>query len=182
MASSTRASTAIGVPAFETTWPLTVTCPARISARARSREGARPRSTSSDIQTRLALRHAESPRRTPSRTVHAGWLPLTRDDSVFPRHDPVGDRAEVPFDEPCILTSTSRARVGAFGGQLPGARHAEQRGVGRLRARRVFAGGLSQLLRAAFDVEDVVDDLKRQPDLGAVPIDGRDERLRPRRP
>ena len=33
-------------PALKTTWPSTLTCRARINARARSRDGARPRSTS----------------------------------------------------------------------------------------------------------------------------------------
>ena len=85
------------------------------------------------------------------------------------------------FGEARVREHLARA-CRALGGQLPGALDAEQRGVGRLRPGRVLAGRLSELLGAAFDVEDVVDDLERQPDLGRVPIDGRDERLRRRRP
>ncbi len=52
----TRASSATGAPAFDTTWPSTDTCPARISARARSRVGARPRSTSATSRRTFTCR------------------------------------------------------------------------------------------------------------------------------
>ena len=55
------------VPAFATGWPLTRTCPARISARARSRDAARPRSTSSDVEPECAFFNACG--RRPSRAM-----------------------------------------------------------------------------------------------------------------
>src|ERR1041384_417102 len=45
--SATSAAQSTAVPALVCRWPSTLTCPARISARARSRDGARPLSTTS---------------------------------------------------------------------------------------------------------------------------------------
>src|SRR5258708_17969337 len=72
---------ATGAPALETICPSTVTRPARINARARSRVGASPRSTS--IRSSRVLLIGTSIR-------HKGLLALTRDN-------PLRDRAQLPL-------------------------------------------------------------------------------------
>src|SRR5260221_3351594 len=129
-----RASAATGAPALETTWPSTVTWPARISARARSRVGARPRSTSAT-----------------SRRFLAGT-------SILARDDPLRDRREVTRRQLRLGERLSRARF-AVRRHLARLIESEESGVGRLGARRVLPRCLAQLRGAAFDVEDVVDDL-----------------------
>ncbi len=66
---------------------------------------------------------------------------------------------------PAQLENGLRA-FGAVGGHRARAVEAEERGIGRLVAGRVLAGRLAELVGAALDVENVVDDLKRQADLG----------------
>ena len=75
---------------------------------------------------------------------------------------------------PRVVERGVRARE-ALGGERARALEPEQRRIGRLRRRGVLAGGLAERSAAsAFDVEDVVDDLKREADLGGVAIDRRD--------
>ena len=63
----------------------------------------------------------------------------------------------------------------AVGRECPRAVESEERRVGRLRPRSVLAGALAERGRIAFDVEDVVDDLKRKADLGRIAIHGGDK-------
>ena len=44
----------------------------------------------------------------------------------------------------------------------------EERRIRRFAGGGVLAGGLAQLVRGAFDVQDVIDDLKRQADVFAA--------------
>src|SRR3954462_8019868 len=108
-----------------------VTWPARINARARSRDGARPRSTSTTSRRGLLARTVESTQRT-QRTQRTGLLDLivrvlcvlcvdAQHRLALPRYDPVGDAAEQAVGD-----------AGAF-----------QRGVGALEGlRRGRAGGV----------------------------------------
>src|SRR5579862_7263079 len=151
-ASATVAPSATGAPAFETTWPSIVTCPARISARARSRVAARPRSTSAT-----------------SRRFFDG-KPL-----ILARQHPVGDGGEMAGVQSGVRERPAGA-LDAIGGERARLLEAEQSGVGRLGAGGVLAGGLPELRGAAFDVEDVVDDLKAETEIGGVPVHRLDER------
>src|SRR5436190_3226388 len=148
-----RASAATGAPAFDTPRPSTVTWPARIRARARSRDGASPRSTSAT-----------------SRRFFAGTRLILAGD------DPVDDGREMAVDEPGPGQRAPRARR-AVGGHLPRSIEAEERGIGRLRAGGVLARRLAELRGAAFHVEDVVDDLKTEAEIVRVLMDGGEERL-----
>src|SRR5258708_4751623 len=128
-----RASAATGAPALETTWPSTETWPARISARARSRVGARPRSTSARSRRFLAGK------------------------SVLARDDPLRDRREVTGRQLRIGEGLARARC-AVRGERPRCVETEHRGIRRLGARRVLSRGLAQFGGAAFAGGDGVDD------------------------
>ena len=156
--SSTRACAVTGAPAFDTTCPSTITCPARISARARSRDGASARAT-----------------RTRSRRAGFSAFLLTtsaacgRPPSPHSRQPAVGEAALV---ERCL------GSVQAVGRHRARALESEERGVRRLVALCVFARSLAECGRFALDIKDVVDDLERQPDLLGVPPDRGDARLR----
>ena len=95
--------------------------------------------------------------------------------------DPVARSRRDAVRQPCA-SSAPCARAEALGGQLARPVEAEERRVGRLGAGRVLAGGLAELLRAALDVEDVVDDLKREPDFGGAAGRPRRSRVVARRP
>src|SRR5512137_2529706 len=110
----------MAAPAFETTWPLTLTRPAMMSARARSRDAASPRSTSATSRRVFRL----ATRLTPA------------------RDNPVGDRRE-PACQACARQGVPRARH-AFGCDHPGAVETEEGRVGGFRGGRVLAGCLSQ--------------------------------------
>ena len=76
-----REKAATGAPAFDTTWPSTVTCPARINARARSRDVTRPRSTramSSRVPLAIARRRRAVKRRSDLRS-RPDRAPATRE-------------------------------------------------------------------------------------------------------
>ena len=91
---------------------------------------------------------------------------------------------------------TSRSRAGSLrarrtgpaqprlGDQLVGflqrSLDAEQRRIGRLLVRGVFACGLAQLLRGLGHVENIIHNLKRQPDVLAEVAQALELRLRPR--
>src|SRR4051812_33732130 len=110
----------MAVPAFETTRPSAVTCPARINARARSRDGARPCATSS----------------WSSRSLLLATL-------VAPRDDPVGDCAELIAGQSGLLERLVRPRE-ALIGELPRALESKQARVGGLVAGSILARRLAQ--------------------------------------
>src|SRR5207247_3936004 len=87
----------------------------------------------------------------------------SRGRSAFPADYPFRNRAE-----PAAGQSGRRERgmrpFKAVGRECPRAVESEERRVGRLRPRSVLAGALAERGRIAFDVEDVVDDLKRKAD------------------
>src|SRR5260370_35270117 len=56
-------------------------------------------------------------------------------------------------------------------GRCIGTLEAEQRWVGWFVARRILPSGLSELLRIAFDVEDIVADLEGEADLRGIARD-----------
>src|SRR5580765_6187088 len=118
-----------------------VTWPARIKARARSRDGARPRST----------------RTTSSRVL------VTATESTLPRHDPVGDSAQQAVGQPGVFERRVRP-LQAVGRERAGAVEAEQRRVGRFRGGGVLARRLAERRRITFDIEDVIDDLEGEAD------------------
>src|SRR5437899_254001 len=72
------------------------------------------------------------------------------------------------FDTTCPPTFTAPARIRERARAL----EAEQRRIRRLRARRVLSRRFAELAGLAFDVEDIVDDLKCQSEIGGVAIDG----------
>ena len=49
--------------------------------------------------------------------------------------------------------------------------HAEKAGVGQLAAGRVLADALACLLRVALDIEQIIDDLKRQAETAAIGVE-----------
>src|ERR1700674_305730 len=172
--SSMRASIATGAPAFEITCPSTVICHARISARARSRDGERPRSTTS--RSRRVLRgtvyrpRCHGPRGEPAASMPAGRagregrehtrLAGATDDPLGDGPKPARGQARVLEDDPRVPRTLGRESSGPL--------DAEDRRVAWLPARRVLARALAERRRVALDVEHVVDDLKREPELGRV--------------
>ena len=81
------------------------------------------------------------------------------------RHHEVGDRAEPALGQAGLVERAVRA-CQAIGRERTGAIEAEQRRVGRLPAGGVLARGLAERRGIALDVEDVVDDLKREAEVG----------------
>src|SRR5262249_48252779 len=61
--------------------------------------------------------------------------------------------------------------LGALVGHAPRLREAVQRGIRRLAGGGILAGRLPEIRRRAGDVEDVVDDLKRETELGRESLD-----------
>src|SRR5882672_6164509 len=147
--SVTSAEESTWVPAFVCGWPSTLTCPARISARARSREGASPFSTTSWSRRTRTFCNLES-------THHRGLTPLVR-----ALHDPAADLQEARVRQPGRRERRRRALEAL-------ARHPLRRveaiesGIRRLAGRRVLAGRLPELRRCSFHVQHVVDNLKRE--------------------
>src|SRR4051812_35235516 len=142
-----------------------VTWPARINARARSRDGARPRSTSTTSRRGLLARTVESTQRTQRKSPLDLILRVlcvlcvdARHRLALPRYDPVGDAAEQAVGDAGAFQRGVRA-LQALGRERAGAIEAEQRRIRRFGGRRVLAGGLAQRRRVPLDVEDVVDDL-----------------------
>ena len=106
-----RASAATGAPAFETTWPSTVTWPARISARARSRDGASPRSTSATSSRVLLRGHKCTDHDGSAGSPECVSIPSRSAVTVLARHDPVRDRQpSQPSVRPASVEA-SRARA-----------------------------------------------------------------------
>src|SRR5689334_5032775 len=150
--SDTSASAATGAPAFETTSPFTRTWPARISARARSREAARPRCTT--IASSLDFTMAATLSLIPA----AG--------------NPGGDTGQVP-GEPHRLERTERAPHAVGRHAARGVETVERR-IGRLAGGGVLAGRLAEGLCRFLDVEDVVHDLEGEPELRGERLDRAD--------
>ncbi len=88
-----------------------------------------------------------------------------------------GDRRS---SHPSVRPASVERLARAFARTRPPARATARgrRAPGRSACRRrILAGGLAQLAASAFDVEDVVDDLKREADLGGIAVDGRHRRV-----
>src|SRR5215203_5698419 len=138
----------INVPALAAPWPSTSTCPARISARAFSRDSTRPFSTRS--VSRRCLR--------------------------FPVNDPARDVGEARVEEAgaieCLVGVTA-----TLAGKLARPIEAEERGIGRLTGGAVLAGGLAERGRRTLFIQDVVDNLKSETDLRRVLIQRRKQRV-----
>src|SRR4029079_13732691 len=166
---ATRAPGPIAAPALSITCPSTVTCPARINARARSRDGASPRSISTT-----------SSRAFPAPT-RSRFLPLCPSSTfvslsglLLPCHDPVRDRTKVPVGQLRRGEGLMRSRQ-AFGGQRTRAIEAEQRRIRRLVARGVFACRLAERRGIALHVQDIVDDLESETDVARILVERRHE-------
>ena len=112
---------ATAVPALSTGWPSTRTCPARISARARSRDAARPRSTSS------------TSRRSRRSSIACGATTQSR------------DRRQLPGEAGRASSAAMRARSTHSAASAPRFVEAVERRVGGLAGRGVLAGGLAEL-------------------------------------
>src|SRR6185436_18678653 len=119
-----------------------------MSAWARSRLGARPRST---------IRRSSRVRRGRPSGM-ASMRPL--DDEAREVGEPRGPRAE-------RAQRRDRGAGGALGAALRGL-DTEERREGRLAVARVLADRLPEPLRAPLEIEHVVDDLEREPDAGPV--------------
>ena len=121
-------------PAFETTWPSTVTCPARISARARSRDGGEAAIDERDVETSLLGGHRSFVESGFSRANAAGKSRPLRDGQL--RRDTT--QSAIGASHPSssrAARSVSRARLEAIGGQRARTIEAEERGISRLRRR-----------------------------------------------
>src|SRR5688572_7052809 len=105
-----------------------------MSARARSRVAASPRSTTSASRRLFLI--AVSP-------------------SMSPRHDPLRHGVEPSVRQPRILEDGA-SPLTTFVGHRAGTIQTEDGRVGRLGARGVLAGGLAELAGRSSYVEDVV--------------------------
>ena len=132
------ASSATGAPAFETTWPSTVTWPARISARARSRDGARPRSTSSDVEPRSSSAHAKDRPRSGKPATFAFALQFLRVSTQSAM------RPSQPSRQPRVHQHGVRALDAFSRPSCAGRSRPNSDGIGRLVAGGVLAGGLAR--------------------------------------
>ena len=119
-----------------------------------------------DERARAFARRRQSPL-DEQRVEAKGLLQLVR--STAAADHPVGDGRQLTTE---LHGGERGARaVGAVGGEPSGFGEPEQCRIGRLARRGILAGGLPQIGRGAFDVEDVVDDLKRQAERLAVGVD-----------
>src|SRR4051812_7938636 len=113
-----------------------VTWPARVSAPARSRDGARPRSTSATSRRSFLAATLDD-------LMPAAAQPTEHQRSAPARDDEVGDCAEPAVGQTGLLERTMRARQ-AVGGERPRTTEAEQRWVGRLRGGGILARALAK--------------------------------------
>src|SRR5262245_38987871 len=119
-------------------------------ARARSRDGAKPRST-----TRMSNRVFDDIGSAIGRV------------SVAAGHNPIGNRLQPSSAEARLIEhveSTCRALVR----ERPRSFQTKERRITGLRARGILAGALPQGCGIALDVEHIVDDLKRETDEAGV--------------
>src|SRR5882762_9353479 len=148
--SVTSAEESTWVPAFVCGWPSTLTWPARISARARSREEASPFSTTSSSRRTRTFCNLKSPRDS--------------DSLIRAVDDPAADLQEARVRQ--LGRRERRRRALEALARHPLRRvEAIERGIRRLAGRRVLAGRLSELRRCPFNVQHVVDNLKRKAEL-----------------
>ena len=147
--------------------------PARISPRARSRDAASPRATSA----------------VSSREVSFIQLPATSCKLQLPAPVRCGWCTQRAMRGQ-MAAESSRRRAVERGqraldalGRHPARRvEAVERRIGRLARGGVLAGGLAERLRRPLDVEDVVDDLEGEAELGGEALDRRELRRVRRRP
>ena len=97
---------------------------------------------------------------------------------VLSGEHPFGDGPE-PAVGQAGVTDGCAAALDALGRQPARTLQAKERGIRRFGVGGVLAGRLAERRGVAFDVEDVVDDLKREPKVRRVPIDRGDERFSP---
>ena len=88
-----------------------------------------------------------------------------------PVDDPFRNRHEPPVVERRAAQCLARP-LEALRRQRARSIETEQRRIGRLGAGGVLAGGLAELGRAALDVEDVIDNLEGEADIGGESVDG----------
>src|SRR5436309_11818157 len=97
---------------------------------------------------------------------------MSASNSLAPaRHDPIRDVGQPASGQPGLGQRLAGARD-AVVREVARALEAEKRRIRRLRARRVLSRRFAELAGLAFDVEDIVDDLKCQAEIGGVAIDG----------
>ena len=152
------------VPALVTTWPSTCTWAARISARARSREGARPRSTTRDDRDgALAWR------------IHSRMHDPAHSPTVIPTlDDPPADVHEARIAEVGRLEIRFRPVQACDGHRSCGVQPVQRRDTSACPPRHPCQWSCPSVPASAFDVEDVVDNLKRQAELGCRQVDAGD--------
>ena len=156
----------------------TLTWPARISARARSRDGARPRvDDAADRGGCLGI----GLRSRVSNWIDPGAV-TDRHRSIRSLDDPSADVRAGASRRGRRSQRRSRARAGSRRPSLATRRGRRAPGTSACPRRRPCPAVLPSAARRAFDVEDVVDDLKREAELGRRGVDRRHLRGRCRRP
>ena len=171
----TRTSASIGtiVPAFAAPCPSTSTWPARISARAFSRDSTRPLLDEQRVEP-LRLGASCKPQASTS-------LPQALKPYVLRSMIQLAMSARRESSRPARSSAAPRVRV-TVGGERARSVEAEERRIGRLAGGASLPAVLPSVAADAFHVEDVVDDLEREPDLACRSDRARRTARRRRRP
>src|SRR6185436_10072842 len=133
-------------------------------ARARSRDGARPRSTINTSRRTLLLAMVERAK------THS-----TFDRTLVPAADnPIRDGPQPAVLEACVVED-GLGLAHTIGGHRSRAFEAEKRRIAGLGARGILARAFAERCSVALDIQDVVHDLERKPDQVSEALDPRHE-------